>query len=280
MPTYSIQYDTCNKYENRIKEAFLEFLIFPNQTDDQKILEENIETSISSYYFAENHHGFKVLRTRLSQRVKQYALNLQAKIEVNEYNPFNFKSLSLQEELEIRTSHTYRVEHAGWLSHSPFSEMDTALVENQILYNQKSALFEFMTTCNAFVHAFITFSPPHADVHKLLNDLINEPYGVCQDYSHLLLHVLRENAIPARYVSGYLNQGQNYMGDAALHAWVEAHLPGVGWIGLDPTNNLLVDHNYIKIAHGIDYSECASVKGTIKAPGTNTTEYTVQVQQQ
>ena len=104
--------------------------------------------------------------------------------------------------------------------------------------------------------------------------------GVCQDFAHLFLAVMRANSIPARYVSGYLNQGQSFAGDAALHAWVEAFLPGTGWIGFDPSNNLLANAHYLKIGHGLDYSDCMPIKGVFVARANGNTEYSVKVVEQ
>jgi transglutaminase-like putative cysteine protease len=101
--------------------------------------------------------------------------------------------------------------------------------------------------------------------------------GVCQDFTHLFVAIARKNRIPCRYVSGYLNQGGGVVGAAAMHAWVEAFVPGNGWHGFDPTNNLLIDKNYIKTAHGVDYSDCSPIKGVLQTSGENHTKYQVKV---
>ncbi len=91
---------------------------------------------------------------------------------------------------------------------------------------------------------------------------------------------MRANGIPARYVSGYLDQGHEFTGNAAMHAWAEALLPGTGWIGFDPSNNLLANIHYIKIGHGLDYKDCMPINGILIAKGEGTTEYSVQVNEQ
>jgi transglutaminase-like putative cysteine protease len=62
-----------------------------------------------------------------------------------------------------------------------------------------------------------------------------------------------------------------------MHAWVEAFLPQQGWFGFDPTNNLMVDVNYIKVAHGADYSDCSPIKGVLRTKGDHKTDYGVKV---
>lgn len=78
--------------------------------------------------------------------------------------------------------------------------------------------------------------------------------GVCQDYAHIMLSVLKYHHIPARYVAGMM------VGEGATHAWVEVFYQGF-WFGLDPTNNRLVDEDYFKLAHGRDYDDCIIDKG-------------------
>jgi len=279
MPNYTITYQVNNQYDHIIKEAFLEFLIVPETTDKQRILNQNVESSDKGYYFSENAFGFKVIRNHIAEKVQTYSLTYACEVSVPEINPFDFKPLLCDEERELLLSNAYVIRHGMFLYQTNYTKLDHT-VWNPGLVLEDQTVFEFMLECNKAINQLITFSLPDADIYKRLHELAENPFGVCQDFTHLLLHVLRENEIPARYVCGYLNQGGNYAGNAALHAWVEAHLPGVGWIGLDPTNNLLADHNYIKIAHGRDYVDCASIKGTIKAPGSNRTEYNVKVQQQ
>jgi transglutaminase-like putative cysteine protease len=123
----------------------------------------------------------------------------------------------------------------------------------------------------------LEFDPEPTNVHTTVCEAIELGKGVCQDFTHLFVAIARKNRIPCRYVSGYLNQGGNLIGSAAMHAWVEAFIPGNGWHGFDPTNNLLVDMNYIKTAHGVDYSDCSPIKGVLKTSGDNKTSYNVKV---
>lgn len=83
--------------------------------------------------------------------------------------------------------------------------------------------------------------------------------GVCQDYSHVMITLLRLAGIPARYVVGMM------AGEGESHAWVEANCNGY-WYGIDPTNNLLVNENYIKMSHGRDYEDCMISRGVFTNP--------------
>jgi len=97
--------------------------------------------------------------------------------------------------------------------------------------------------------------------------------GVCQDFAHLLLALLRIRGLPGRYVSGYLaptrtgdySSGmEEVIGGMASHAWAEVFLPGAGWFGLDPTAGRDVDVRHVRVAYGRDYGDVAPVRGVYK----------------
>ncbi|NJM39026.1 MAG: transglutaminase family protein [Akkermansiaceae bacterium] len=92
--------------------------------------------------------------------------------------------------------------------------------------------------------------------------------GVCQDFTHIMILLCRSLQIPARYVSGYLyNAPEHEMrGAQASHAWCEVYVPGFGWCGLDPTNNILADERHVKIATGRDYHDAAPISGRFDGP--------------
>ncbi len=97
--------------------------------------------------------------------------------------------------------------------------------------------------------------------------------GVCQDYAHVMIALLRMSGIPARYVTGMMQ------GEGETHAWVEANCRGY-WYGIDPTNNILVSDYHIKFAHGRDYGDCMISRGIFTNPyALQTTEAGVTVRQ-
>jgi len=84
--------------------------------------------------------------------------------------------------------------------------------------------------------------------------------------------------IPARYVSGYICPKDKEMrGEGATHAWVEAFIPNHGWLGLDPTNNCLVNDQHVRLAVGRNFMDCTPVKGTYKGSGEHTLEVSVEI---
>lgn len=84
--------------------------------------------------------------------------------------------------------------------------------------------------------------------------------------------------IPSRYVSGYICPKDKEMrGEGATHAWVEAYIPNYGWLGLDPTNNCVVNDGHVSLATGRDFTDCTPVKGTYKGSGDHKLEVFVEI---
>lgn len=121
-------------------------------------------------------------------------------------------------------------------------------------------------------------------VDSRVADLLEAGAGVCQDFVHLGLCLLRHHGIAARYVSGYLfaagsDQSRESV-EVDTHAWLEALLPGPGgdepvWVGADPTNRILAGETHVKIGHGRHYADVPPVKGVYRGAATATLEASV-----
>jgi transglutaminase-like putative cysteine protease len=119
------------------------------------------------------------------------------------------------------------------------------------------------------IHREFTYQRGVTDVTTSIERVITGRQGVCQDFAQLLVGLCRAIDIPARYVSGYIvahstGPGDNApsRGDGASHAWVEAFTPSHGWRGFDPTNNLVANGHYVKVAIGRDYHDVPPTRGT------------------
>jgi transglutaminase-like putative cysteine protease len=101
--------------------------------------------------------------------------------------------------------------------------------------------------------------------------------GVCQDHAHIFITAMRLLGYPSRYVSGYLMMNDREEQDAT-HAWAEAHLDGIGWVGFDVSNGYSPDDRYIRVATGLDYKDASPMTGM--RFGNNTEHLAVQLQVQ
>lgn len=124
------------------------------------------------------------------------------------------------------------------------------------------------------------YSPQSTRVDSPIDEALQSGRGVCQDFAHIFIALVRPLGIPARYVSGYLfrdNTSSDRSTDGATHAWVETWLPELGWVGLDPTNNLLVEDRHIRVAVGRDYADVPPTRGVYKGVTAARSDLSVSV---
>jgi transglutaminase-like putative cysteine protease len=114
----------------------------------------------------------------------------------------------------------------------------------------------------SYINAHFEYRPETTDVYSAVDEVIRQGSGVCQDFAHLFIAAAREMGIPTRYVSGYIHGGTGHRGAGASHAWAEALIPGLGWIGYDPTNPIRVSEQHVRVAVGRDYQDVAPTRGT------------------
>lgn len=130
---------------------------------------------------------------------------------------------------------------------------------------------------NRAIHAEFRYIPGSTTHSTPLPDVWKQRSGVCQDFAHLMLSILRTAGIPGRYVCGYIEtdppkgkNGETLIGNVATHAWVEALLPGMEWVALDPTNRQWINEQYVAVSRGRDAMEAAPIRGTFKGSGGQT----------
>lgn len=133
---------------------------------------------------------------------------------------------------------------------------------------------------NTRIFETFEYVPHSTRVDSPIDEALNQRAGVCQDFSHIMIAMVRQLGIPCRYVSGYLHhrrEDHDRSSDGATHAWVEALLPELGWVGFDPTNNLLAGHRHIRTAIGRDYADVPPTRGVFKGEARSELSVTVSV---
>lgn len=118
---------------------------------------------------------------------------------------------------------------------------------------QRDPVQKALRMSSELYHRFI-YKPQSTTTRTTAQQALDQGTGVCQDYTHIMLALCRQLQIPARYVAGFM------IGEGATHAWLEVYARG-HWIGIDPTNNRVVDDMYVKMSEGRDASDCIVDKG-------------------
>ncbi len=142
---------------------------------------------------------------------------------------------------------------------------------------------EALLDLTARIHQDFRFDSKATSVRTPIEEVFKKRRGVCQDFAHLQIACLRSLNLAARYVSGYLRTypppGQaRLVGADASHAWVSAYCPGIGWLDLDPTNNIVPSNGHVTLAWGRDYGDVSPLRGLILGGGSHTLKVAVDME--
>jgi transglutaminase-like putative cysteine protease len=150
---------------------------------------------------------------------------------------------------------------------------------DELRLRRKADPLSMLHRLNEQLYKYFDYKPKSTKADSPIELALSSKAGVCQDFSHIMIALVRSRlCIPCRYVSGYLFHGEGYKDrseSSATHAWVEAFLPELGWVGFDPTNNLIAGDRHIRTAIGRDYSDVPPTHGVYR--GRTKSELSVAV---
>lgn len=167
-----------------------------------------------------------------------------------------------------------------WLSTTPLSTADAALEAYSAQLERESGgdRLDFLHRLMARIHEDFAFVIGETDIHTPAAAAFAAKKGVCQDFSQVFIAAARAAGIPARYVGGYFLRTDQTEQEAG-HAWAEAHVPDLGWIGFDPANCVCADRRHIRIAIGRDYLEASPIRGARIGGGQETLDVHLSLQE-
>lgn len=176
----------------------------------------------------------------------------------------------------------HSVDYEDWLLPSQFAQPSQLLDEltAEIDVRRKDDPLTLLKQINSAIAEAFTYSPKTTEVDSPIDHALKDRRGVCQDFSHIMTALVRGLGIPCRYVSGYLFHGtedHDRSAQDATHAWIEAMLPGLGWVGFDPTNNLLASERHIRVAVGRDYADVPPTRGVFQGDAQSELSVAVKV---
>jgi len=130
----------------------------------------------------------------------------------------------------------------------------------------------------ATVRDRIAYEVGATGAHTLAAEALAEGRGVCQDHAHVFIAAARSADVPARYVNGYLHLPAAARAEAH-HAWAEAWIDDLGWVGFDPANGICPNEHYVRLACGLDAASAAPIRGSRRGGANETLDVSVEVQQ-
>lgn len=147
------------------------------------------------------------------------------------------------------------------------------------LATDKADVLERLHELSGLVLEMVRYQTGGTDADTSAEHALAVGHGVCQDHAHVFLGAARLMGVPARYVSGYLMMDDRIDQEAG-HAWAEAHVEGLGWVGFDVSNGISPDARYVRVATGCDYREAAPVTGISSGAGETALKVRLAVEQQ
>jgi len=265
----AIAHTTTYRYSNHVRASFNEVRVVPMSNARQSALETRMMTNpVAPLYQYEDYWGTHVVAFDVAGAHDQLRVGASALVE---------------------TSPVPELPRAGWKevagARSRFAEFSNASLHTA--WDDEMALaaeglwradpVDTVEAVTGFVGDALEYAPGTTGVHTSAVEVWRTSQGVCQDFSHVSLALLRSLGIPARYVSGYLHPeegaalGREAIGES--HAWVEAWTGD--WWGIDPTNGVQAGPRHVVVAHGRDYADVPPVKGIYA--GTAEDDLTVEV---
>jgi len=150
-------------------------------------------------------------------------------------------------------------------------------------FTPRRPMAEALLDLTARIYKDFRFDSKVTNVRTPAEEVFKKRRGVCQDFAHVQIACLRSLNLPARYVSGYLRTypppgKPRLVGADASHAWVSAYCPGIGWLDVDPTNNLVPSNGHVTLAWGRDYGDVSPLRGLILGGGAHTLKVGVDME--
>lgn len=278
---YMVRHVTRFRYSSPITESIMEVRIQPRSEGSQHCLDFRLYTNPKSQIMNyRDELGNRVHHFDVPNRHSSLTITSEAIVEVtpppelpDALSPSAWDEIDALTEFDLywdllRPSHFIR---PSVLLQDLISEFD--------IQRRKDPL-SMLREINAAIYEHFEYAKQNTRVDSPIDDALSIRRGVCQDFAHIMIALVRELRIPCRYVSGYLYHTadrRGRAGEGATHAWVEALLPGLGWVGFDPTNNMLVGERHIRVAVGRDYADVPPTRGTFRGKAESELSVSVRV---
>jgi transglutaminase-like putative cysteine protease len=264
MPVFNIHHITKYQYDRPIKESVNEIRIYPFNCNVQETLFHQLNiTDNPDILEVEDYWGNQVGMFNLMAAHQELVIESKLIIRTlgNPNPPVNSTATvkQLREEIGFNLNLLELAQLKVTDLRQPLQELTGAF------YKADMSVAAIVEQCSGYIFNHFNYIKGITHIETTVAEVLEHRSGVCQDFAHVMLEMLRCLQIPSRYVSGYICPNKDGMrGEGATHAWVEAWIPGYGWTGIDPTNNVWVTNNHVKLAVGRGFNDCSPVKGTFK----------------
>jgi transglutaminase-like putative cysteine protease len=278
MPRFVINHITKYTYPDPVRDSANQLMLYPIKDEQQSVQSQRIiisrEPFVEMYkdYYGNEVGSFTNVQPHTEMKIDSTVTVITTAIKW----PMDDAPAAQQWQHLHEIKNT--VPFIDFLKQENFSALPELQKMADAGFYQTVSVFTAVQQLNEYVYKHFQYIKGVTNVTTTLDEIWKIKAGVCQDFAHILLAMLRLLNVPARYVSGYVCPPENNLrGEGATHAWVEAYIPFYGWLGLDPTNNCVVNDLHVRLAVGRNFSDCSPVKGTYKGMAKQTLEVGVSV---
>lgn len=278
MSKFKITHLTKYIYDVPVRDSANQIMLYPIQDAFQEVASQKVvitgDPAVNIYH---DYYGNEIGTFTNSQPHNLLVITSKLQI-VTTAKELPIDNVIPQQQWDELKTLTNQIPYIDFLKHENFDAIhEVEKLVQEIDLNNTTPLKLAQHFCT-YVYENFQYKKGITTVESTLEEIWQIKLGVCQDFAHILLAILRLSHIPARYVSGYICPNQSGMrGEGATHAWVEAFIPFYGWLGLDPTNNCIANETYVRLAVGRNFPDCSPVKGTYRGSSDHRLEVTVTV---
>ncbi len=277
---YSVRHITNFRYEPAVRESVMEVRMQPRTDFRQRCLSFslNIDPRASMMMYRD-FYGNAVHNFDIPERHQVIEVVAQAIVDVLPARALDAGAVGDWDELDERVAQT---DYWEMLLPSHFA-MPTELLEKlaaELDLRRRGNPLELLQELNGKLYEIFDYAPNTTEVDSPIDHALQTRRGVCQDFAHIMITLVRQLKIPCRYVSGYLyhqDKSRDRSPAGATHAWVEAYLGEMGWVAFDPTNNLEGCDRHVRVAVGRDYSDVPPTRGVYKGEAVSELSVVVTV---
>lgn len=275
---YSVRHVTKFCYEPEVREIVMELRMQPRSEGNQRCLNFKLDLAPqANVMHYRDYQGNSVHHFDIPGAHQQIAITSRALVEIKAVSPPDVSAAGDWNELDELSR---REDCSEWMLESYFAHSTDKLkaFADEIELKRRATPMEVLLDLNQSIYNMFAYAPKSTKVDSPIDEALGARQGVCQDFAHIMITLLRSIDVPCRYVSGYLAHAEannDRSPDDASHAWVEALVPKLGWIGFDPTNNLVGGDRHIRVAVGRDYADVPPNRGVYK--GESQSELSVAV---
>lgn len=276
---YRIHHTTRFRYSQPIRESVMELRMQPRTDGMQRCLEFELSLAPDarwerySDFLGNAVHHFDIPSVHDELVVTADAL---VDVQPDKELPGSVSETSWARLDELKEE----AEYWDWLHPSHFAHSSDRLeaFAKELSIRREADPLTVVHRLSSGITAALEYQPGATQVDSPIDDCLKARKGVCQDFAHVFIAVSRGLGIPTRYVSGYLfhrTKAATGLGDDASHAWAEAYIPEVGWLGFDPSNQMTAGSTHVRVAVGRDYQDVPPTRGVFR--GSAETELNVHV---